>query len=69
MSQTSIPASCPKCKSTKRTKLRRSKRIEGEVVINGEIYDYVTLSYTTCLNCGQVYIVRRPGRNGSKTTD
>ena len=69
MSQTSIPASCPKCKSTQRTKLRRSKRIVGEVVIMGESYDYVTLSYTTCLNCGQVYIVRRPGRIGCKTED
>ncbi|MDO4574247.1 MAG: hypothetical protein Q4D98_03435 [Planctomycetia bacterium] len=51
-------ASCPRCGSTDREKRNRSRTLDCSLYMDGIHYTKVTLSYTKCRKCGQVYIVR-----------
>jgi hypothetical protein len=56
-----VPAACPRCKSTKRTKLEGSlvRNISG-VSRDGMPFSRVRWSYCTCVDCEQRYrVIRR----------
>lgn len=53
-----IPAACPKCGSTHRSAANKTTSIDIQGEIQGVRYNRITRSYTHCLDCGQVYIIR-----------
>lgn len=57
-----IPASCPNCHSTKRTGKRGSRIIKFSTLQNIGGIDCMAkrISYVTCLECGQNYIISEP---------
>lgn len=51
-------AACPQCGSTSRQKAHRSRTIPCHRMIQGIDYHQVTIAYTRCKKCGQVYVLR-----------
>ena len=66
MDKTSAPAPlvnefravCPTCGSSENDKRNCTRTIPCQQVVGGTLYTAVTLTYTRCKQCGQVYIIR-----------
>lgn len=57
-----IPPHCPTCQSMKRGQKEGSRVIgfSSTQIVNGVPCNAIRLSYVTCQNCGQRYVVREP---------
>ena len=60
------PATCPTCHSTHRSKKEGTRTIDFNSIqiVNGIQCTAIKISYVTCSNCGQRYVVREPVFNG-----
>lgn len=56
------PPACPTCGSLKRTRKEGSRvlKFSSPQIVNGVECNAIRLSYVTCNNCGQRYVVREP---------